>query len=325
MSFSRTASAAVPGNTVSHEPVVSIRNLHKRFGANRVLHDISLTIEPGHIVGLIGPNSGGKSTLLRHLPGIYLPTGGSCQVFGRDAGKLSDQDLARIGYVHQEGELMDWMSTEQIIRYVAAHYRHWNRGLEDELVSSFELDRKEQVAVMSPGQRQKLSLLLAVCFEPELLVLDEPASALDPLARRHFLELLLNLIQDQRRTIVISSHILSDIEKVIDHVLIMHKGQFVRDCSFDALLEEYVKLDITSLGGPLPGNWPIENILACEQDEHRAMLIVRQSAIALDKLASCHNCRIVQRPLSLEEIYPLVMQESGPAFPTMAMRQEVHQ
>lgn len=296
-------------------PVINISGLCKSFGANQVLHGIDLTLEPGHIVGLIGPNSGGKSTLLRHLPGIYLPTEGHCRVFGTEAGRLTDADMARIGYVHQEAELMEWMTTERIIRYVAAHYSTWNHDMERQLIRSFELDPDETVAVMSPGQRQKLSILLAVCFEPDLLILDEPASALDPIARRNFLELLLSIIQNQHRTILISSHILSDIEKVIDHVLIMNRGELIRDCTFDELLEEFVRLEVTALDGALPDRSLFGTVLAWEQDAGQAVAIVKARQIDADALSAHTRCRIVSRPLSLEEIYPLVLQEYEAAHP----------
>lgn len=298
---------ATPGITAVTSNCIDISNLRKHFGANRVLRDIYLSMPAGHIVGLIGPNSAGKSTLLRHLVGLYLPTEGRCQVLGRDPASFTDQDLMRIGYVHQEGELMDWMWTRQIIDYVAAHYPRWNRELEAELVDRFDLRMSERVAVMSPGQRQKLGILLAVCYEPELLILDEPASALDPIARKEFLELLLNIIQDRHRTVIISSHILSDVEKVIDHVWFMKEGEIIRDCSFDDLLDEYVKLEITALEGDLPKQLPLPNLLSCERDDRQAMVIMKRRVADAIDLEQVLSCRVESRPLTLEEIYPLVM------------------
>jgi ABC-2 type transport system ATP-binding protein len=289
------------------ESVVSVAGLVKSFGNVRALDGIDLELARGHIIGLVGPNSAGKSTLLRHLVGIYLPTRGSVRVFGADAAKLTDRALARIGYLHQEGQLLEWLSTENLIRYVEAHYPKWNRALESTLVEQFELDRRAHVGVLSPGQRQKLGILLAMCFEPELLLLDEPASALDPIARKHFLELLLGIIQDQSRTIVISSHILSDIEKVVDHVLVMAKGKLLRNCAFDDLLEEYVKLEIRSLEGPLPDPLLLPDLVTVQRDAHRAVVVARRGRLDWTRLGADMQSSVEVRPLTLEEIYPLVL------------------
>jgi ABC-2 type transport system ATP-binding protein len=291
--------------------IASVEGLIKTFDLTRAIDGVDLKLEPGHIVGLVGPNSAGKSTLLRHLVGIYLPTQGSVRVFGVDAGKLSDRELSRIGYLHQEGQLLDWLSTEALIRYVESHYTTWNRDLEETLVRQFELDRHARVGVLSPGQRQKLGILLTVCFEPELLLLDEPASALDPIARKHFLDLLLGIIQDQNRTIVISSHILSDIEKVVDHVLVMDRGKLLRDCTFDDLLEEFVKLEVRALNGPLPAPLGLPDVLSTQRNENRAVVIARRGERDWTRVGSEMACRLETRPLTLEEIYPLLLKEGA--------------
>lgn len=294
---------------VGARSVVSVERLIKTFDDKTAIDGLDLQLEPGHIVGLVGPNSAGKSTLLRHLVGIYLPTRGSVRVFGTDAGKLSDGELARIGYLHQEGQLLEWLSTEDLIRYVSGHYATWNRELENTLVDLFDLDRRARVGVLSPGQRQKLGILLTVCFEPELLLLDEPASALDPIARKHFLDLLLGIIQDQKRTVVISSHILSDIEKVIDHVLVMDRGKLLRNCSFDDLLDEFVKVELRSQNGPLPDPLPLEGVLSTDRNETHAVVIARRGARDWPRLGAELKCRVELRPLVLEEIYPFVLRE----------------
>jgi ABC-2 type transport system ATP-binding protein len=288
--------------------IVEIRKLSRRFGRIQALDQIDLEISPGKIIGLLGANGAGKSTLLRHIIGLYLPDSGDCTTFDTDAAKLTPRELSRIGYVHQEGKLLEWMSVSQLIRYVAAYYPNWNHDLEARYIEDFEISVKDRVGSLSPGQRQKLAILLAIAFEPELLILDEPASGLDPIARSRFLDLLLHIIQDENRTIIISSHILSDVEKVIDHTLIMRQGRILRDCSFDDLREQFVKVTLTSLNGPLPRNLPFDNIIECQTDSTTAVLTLQNiSPDQLEEKAAALNCDLETRTLSLEEIYKAVV------------------
>jgi len=284
-----------------------MRKVSKRFGKIQALDKVDLEIKRGEIIGLLGANGAGKSTLLRCIIGLYLAEEGECVTFETDAGELSPKELGRIGYVHQEGELLGWMTTKQLIRYVSAYYENWNHELEEQYIEDFDISLKDRVGSLSPGQRQKLAILLAIGFEPELLILDEPASALDPIARGQFLDLLLEIIQDENRTIIISSHILSDVEKVIDHTLIMRKGSVLRDCSFDSLREEFVRFTLTCLDGPLPTELPFENVISCQKSEGRAVMTVQNySQEMLEAEAKALNCEIEIRPLSLEEIYKIV-------------------
>ncbi|GAI43562.1 unnamed protein product, partial [marine sediment metagenome] len=156
------------------------------------------------------------------------------------------------------------------------------------------------------------AILLAIGFEPELLILDEPASTLDPIARSQFLDLLLHIIQDENRTIIISSHILSDVEKVIDHALIMREGSILRDCSFDSLREEFLKVTLTSLNGKLSAELPFEKIINCERNDSKAVFTVQNiSQQELQTKAKDLNCEIEIGPLPLEEIYKIVVSQEA--------------
>ncbi|MDD5697648.1 MAG: ABC transporter ATP-binding protein [Victivallaceae bacterium] len=293
---------------INRSPIVQMRQVCKRFGKIQALDNIDLDVKPGGIIGLLGANGAGKSTLLRCIIGLYLVDRGSCITFETDAAKLTPRELGRVGYVHQEGELLGWMTVKQLIRYVSAYYPTWNHELAERYVKDFDISPEDRVGALSPGQRQKTAILLAIGFEPELLILDEPASALDPIARSRFLDLLLQIIQDENRTIIISSHILSDIEKVIDHTLIMRRGNMLRDCSFDSLREEFTRFILTSLTGRLPAELPFENVVSCEKNGNRAIATVQNvSPLELEAKAKSLNCEIEIRPLSLEEIYKIVV------------------
>jgi ABC-2 type transport system ATP-binding protein len=293
---------------INGNPIVQIRNVSKWFGKIEALDKIDLDIKRGEIIGLLGANGAGKSTLLRCIIGLYLADQGECVTFQRDAAKLTPKELGRIGYVHQEGELLDWMTVKQLIRYVGAYYENWNHELEEKYIADFDISPKDRVGSLSPGQRQKVAILLAIGFEPELLILDEPASALDPIARSQFLDLLLQIIQDENRTIIISSHILSDVEKVIDYAIIMREGSILRDCSFDSLREEFLKVTLTSLNGQLPQSLPFENMINCDRSNSQAVLTVQNYTPSnLEAKAKEINCTVDIKPLPLEEIYKIVV------------------
>jgi len=292
----------------SENPIVKMRKVCKRFGNIKALDEIDLQIHPGRIIGLLGANGAGKSTLLRHIIGLYLEDKGECVTFGCKAGKLGPKELGRIGYVHQEGELLEWMTVKQLIRYVSTYYPNWNRELEEKYVEDYEISTKARVGSLSPGQRQRLAILLAIGFEPELLILDEPAAALDPVARARFLDLLLQIIQAENRTIIISSHILSDVEKVIDHAVIMKEGRILLDCGFDELRERFSRVRISALGGELPTELPFENVIHCQRSDGQAILTVRDCPRKkLQEQAKSLNCWVEIETLPLEEIYKIVV------------------
>jgi len=289
-------------------PIVQMNGVFKRFGKIQALDGIDLEIRPGSIIGLVGANGAGKSTLLRHIIGLYLPDRGECTTFGCDAGKLGPGELGRIGYVHQEGELLDWMKAGQLIRYVSAYYPTWNKQLEEKYIADYEISTDARVGSLSPGQRQKLAILLAIGFEPELLILDEPAAALDPVMRAKFLDMLLHIIQDEGRTIIISSHILSDVEKVIDHVVIMKQGRILLDSGFDELRERFSRVRVSALSGELPRELPFANVVDCRRSNGEAILTVEDcSAEELQQQAESANCRVDIQTLPLEDIYRIVV------------------
>ncbi|MBU4316352.1 MAG: ABC transporter ATP-binding protein [Proteobacteria bacterium] len=290
------------------DPVVEIKGLTKRFGRKAAITSITMEILPGRIIGLLGPNGCGKSTLIRHMIGLYLASEGSCVTLGCNAANLGAKEFSRIGYVHQEGKLLDWMTVKQQIRYVGAYYPCWNKDLEERFVEDFEISLKDRVGALSPGQRQKLAILLAIGHEPDLLILDEPAGALDPIARSQFLDLLLKLIQKEGRTILISSHILSDAEKVIDHVIMMKQGNIIEDRSFDDLQERYLRIRLTTLGPPLPETLGFENTLSCIRNNGQAVLTLEEPDFEkIKSRAERLKCRMDTQRIPLEDLYKIIM------------------
>ncbi len=296
----------------SPTPIVEMSRVSKHFNRIQALDRIDLQILPGRIIGLLGANGSGKSTLIRHMIGLYLPDDGCCTTFDREAADLSPQELIRIGYVHQNGELIDWMKVDQLIRYVSAYYPNWNTDLQTTYIKDFELPLKQRVGSLSAGQRQKLAILLAIGFDPEFLILDEPAAGLDPLSRANFLDLLLQIIQDDQRTILISSHILSDVERIIDHVIIMDRGRVRVDESFDTLRERYLRCTLTSLNGPLPEVLPFDRVIDSQRSGTSAIVTLEYvSPQEIHTLAADLNCELEVQPLPLEDIYRIVLAKTS--------------
>jgi ABC-2 type transport system ATP-binding protein len=219
--------------------VIELRGVTKRYGRTVALDDVTVSIPRHSIVGLVGRNGSGKTTLLRHVTGLVLPDSGECMTLGQSASKLGRRELSRLGAVHHDDRLLDWMRASQLVRYISSFHDGWDRELERTLAGALELDLQARVGAMSPGTRQKLSLVLATCHHPELLLLDEPLSALDPIARQSVLAMLLERFSSDDMTIVISSHMLRDIEPVVDRIVCLEAGRVIADDALDDLKERH--------------------------------------------------------------------------------------
>jgi ABC-2 type transport system ATP-binding protein len=254
-------------------PILDCRNLNKSYGRKAVLRDLSLALERGTVVGLLGKNGAGKTTLIKCALGLIRPDGGEVRILGEPSWTLSADAKARLGYVPQTVILYPWMKVRHIIDYTASFYPHWNHDLIDDLLERWELPAKELVGPLSAGQLQKLAILLALGHEPELLVLDEPAAALDPVARREFLAALLDIAADEKRTILFSTHITSDLERVAGHVAILKQGQMAYFGPLDALKDQVKCLHIAATER-LPQSLGIANVLHQEISGSQARVSV---------------------------------------------------
>lgn len=226
------------------DPVLLTRALGKRIGARAILQDVTVRIGTGEVVGLLGKNGAGKSTLLDLLLGFALPTSGTAQVFGQDSARLTAAAKARIGFVPQSDELIGLMTGSQHLALVASFHEHWDAELVATLARDWEVPLDRRVGVLSGGERQKLATLMALGHRPTLLVLDEPASGLDPLARRRFMQTVLDIAADPARTILYSSHIVGDIERVCSHLWVLREGRVAWQGELDVLKESIVRLHV---------------------------------------------------------------------------------
>jgi ABC-2 type transport system ATP-binding protein len=209
------------------EPVVSIANLSRRFGSRAALNDVTVDVPRGCVFGLVGENGAGKSTLIKHILGLWRAEAGTVRVFGLDPVADPVSVLSRIGYLSEQPDLPDWMRVHEYLLYMQAFYPKWDARYADEMLEQFGLDRTKRLRVLSKGQRAKLGLLGAQAHRPDLLLLDEPSSGLDPIVRNDILAAVIRTVADEGRTVFFSSHLLEEIERVSDYIAMLHQGRLV--------------------------------------------------------------------------------------------------
>jgi ABC-2 type transport system ATP-binding protein len=228
------------------EPVIDVKKLHVAYQANQVLDDVSLVIPAGAVVGIVGRNGAGKSTLLRCLMGIAAPTSGRATLFGQDTLKLTDAVREKIGYVPQISDHIDWLTVWNQVCLIGRFYPTWQESYAKQLCQDLELALDVKVKNLSIGDQQKLALVLAMAHRPTLLVLDEPVASLDPMSRRAFMRSLFDTtgndvegFEQVPGSIVMSSHLLSDLERIVTHVAFMRDGRLQLFDSWDDLSDHY--------------------------------------------------------------------------------------
>jgi ABC-2 type transport system ATP-binding protein len=201
-------------------PVLQATGLTKRYGRRPALSDCTLSIPAGHVVGLVGPNGAGKTTLLQIAVGMLPPTSGRIEVLGGQPASGQAQ-LARVGFVAQETPTYAGLSVADHLRFGAHTNPGWDPQLADDRIAKLGLDPSQKAGRLSGGQRAQLALTLAIAKRPDLLILDEPVSSLDPLARREFLQSLMAFIADHGASVILSSHLVSDLERVCDYLVVL--------------------------------------------------------------------------------------------------------
>ena len=206
--------------------VIEVRDLTKRYGRARGCDDVSFDVEPGTVFGFLGPNGAGKSTIIRTLLDFQRPTSGEARLFGLDSVRDSVAIHRRSGYLPGDLVLFEQLSGRDHLRLLGRPRGGLSRSVVDELVERFKVELDRPVRELSKGNRQKIGLLLAFAHEPELVVLDEPSSGLDPLIQEQF-HLLLRELADSGRTVVLSSHVLDEVQRVADRIIVIREGRVV--------------------------------------------------------------------------------------------------
>ncbi|WP_196872464.1 ABC transporter ATP-binding protein [Nocardioides luteus] len=251
---------------------VRAHGLGKRFGRRWALSDCNLEVPAGRVVGLVGSNGAGKSTLLNLAVGVLTPTTGSVEVLGSRPGAGPEQ-LARVGFVAQDSPTYGALSVEDHLRLGARLNPRWDESLAQARIARIGLDLHQRAGRLSGGQRAQLALTLAVAKRPELLLLDEPVASLDPLARREFMQELMEAVAEHELSVVLSSHLVSDLERACDHLIVLGESRVQVAGDIDDLLATHHRLT-----GPRrdPADLPAgQRVISASHTDRQTTLLVR--------------------------------------------------
>jgi ABC-2 type transport system ATP-binding protein len=287
--------------------VISTAHLPRKFLSTEAVHDLNLEVPEASIFGFLGPNGAGKTTTIKTLMNIFVPSSGSATVLGLDSRRLSTARLQQIGYVSENQEMPGWMSVDYYIEYCRAFYPNWDSALCESLMKQFDLPRKQKLKQLSRGMRMKAALVSAIAYRPQLLVLDEPFSGLDPLVRDELVEGILAISADHRWTVFVSSHDLAEIETLVTHVAYIERGRLQFSEELTSLQDRFREVEVTC-DEPMqpPSSWP-EAWLKPETSSAVVRFVVTNYAddeTPQQVKAMFPNCRGLSiQPMSLRAIF----------------------
>jgi ABC-2 type transport system ATP-binding protein len=290
--------------------VIEASGLGKQYRRTWALRDCTLAIPAGHVVGLVGPNGAGKTTLLRMAAGMLTPTTGTISVLGEHPAAGPAQ-LARVGFVAQDTPAYARMTIADHLRFGAWLNPGWDDALARQRIAQLGLDPKQRAGSLSGGQRAQLALTLAMAKRPELLILDEPVAALDPLARREFLRLLMEAVAEQDLSVVLSSHLVADLERVCDYVVVLVASRVRVAGEVSDLLTSHHRLS-----GPRrdPARLPAgQQVIQESHTDKQSLFLVRTGDPVLDPAWTV-------TPVSLEDLVLAYMSRTGDDAPVQRQR-----
>jgi ABC-2 type transport system ATP-binding protein len=259
--------------------VVEAQGLGKRFRRQWALRDCTLSIPPGRVVGLVGPNGAGKTTLLNLAVGLLAPTTGTIEVLGSRPASGPGQ-LARVGFVAQETPTYAGFTVEEHLLLGAKLNPGWDAALARKRIERIGLDPRQRAGKLSGGERAQLALTLGIAKRPELLILDEPAASLDPLARREFLQDLMEIVAEHGLSVILSSHLVADLERVCDYLIVLAGSRVLIAGDVDELLETHLLLSGARRD---PSSLPLgQEVIKASHTDRQSTLTIRTSVPVLD-------------------------------------------
>ena len=287
-------------------PTITFENISIRYGTKDAVSGLSLNVEPGRCHALLGRNGAGKTSAMKALLGLLRPDAGTVRLFGLDPEKHEREVKSRLAWVPDSPSFYPWMSVREALAYTASTRTTWRREIEEHLCSRFSLDLSAPTSGLSKGEKTQLALTCAVASDPELLVLDEPTTGLDPLVRRQFLEAVIGTFQDrqpEKKTIFVSTHLISEFEGIIDDFTVLAGGRAVLTSDADAARERFCRLRGWFEQTP-PPQIGVPSVLSTRREGRLLELVVDSKAA--ETRAWLHGAgasRIESTALSLEEIF----------------------
>ena len=292
----------VPEPDPAGAPVIEARGLTRYFGRKCAVDGLSFRVPRGSVFAFIGRNGAGKTTTIRMLLGLLEPTRGASSVLGHDSQALPPATRARIGYMAEGHPVYAWMRVSQWAGYQRGFYAHWNQDIFATVIDYFAIDRRTKAGHLSHGQRAGLHLATTLAIEPELLMLDDPATGLDPAARRALLEAMIYFTRGRERTIFFSSHLLDDVERVADRVAVLDYSVLRACCSVDTFRDRVRRLVVRFADRP-PRELPsVPGLLRATRLENELLLTVANPDGRTHRaLQALGGETVDEQPLSLED------------------------
>lgn len=292
-----------------NQTVLELEKVSKTYSDKQVLKSLSAKIEEGQIIGLVGRNGAGKTTLLESIMGLKSIEQGRILIWQQQLGELSESQKQQIGFVPQDGIGFEWMKVADYLNYFGGFFKSWSQNYSEQLVNRWKINKSQRIANLSGGQQQILQVIQALSIQPKLLILDEPVAHLDPNMRRQFLAELVDLTCEFGTTIVFSTHIISDLERVASHIALLENGQIDYYCELEELKQHAAHI---SFSGQLSERREFPELINwTESGNGTNAILARPAKHVLQQLKQRVNTELTVTPISLEDWYLEVTNESN--------------
>jgi ABC-2 type transport system ATP-binding protein len=294
-------------------PAIDVRHLCRTFGRSEAVHDLTLTVRPGTVYGFFGRNGAGKTTTIKCLLNLLRPTSGSVRLFGLDPARDEVAVKRRIAYVPDSAAFYPWMSVRQTLDYYASFRDRWDAAVEAELIERFRLDPAKRANALSKGQTMQLALVTAICPGPEMLILDEPTTGLDPIVRREFMEAVIGAYQDadpEHRTIFVSTHLISEFEGLVDDFTIIENGRNVLTSGADDARARFRRIRARFPGTPPAVDVP-ERVDCTHRGRELELVVSGDHESALRQIRDHAPESVSVEALDLESIFVTLLRGRG--------------